>query len=223
MCVYTVCMLLPFIRTSQPSRHFIYCIYGSLSDSPVYIKPVYFHPSLWIIPELQQRSPVYWRYSVSPLPYVFYVMALSFMDELYEMWEPVCLCGKIINLSVSLLACLWIVVQQRDRNQFRNNWSGTGKAAAGLPGIQHHKKKIHPISPSSSRHLDDWSSPRERWMEESVEEIVFERCCNDSHGDSTRHAPLPPMVRLCPCQGHCESIFKWQNSVCRALSTWPQS
>ncbi len=42
----SMCVLWAFIRTSQLSREFIYCTHGSLSDSQVYIKPVYFHPPL---------------------------------------------------------------------------------------------------------------------------------------------------------------------------------
>lgn len=52
LCVY-VCECdfigasLPFIRTSQPLQTFHFRdIYGSISDSLVYIQPVYFQPSL---------------------------------------------------------------------------------------------------------------------------------------------------------------------------------
>ncbi len=47
-----MCVLWAFIRTSQLSGEFIYCIHGSLPDSRVYIKPVYFLQPLRIIPEL---------------------------------------------------------------------------------------------------------------------------------------------------------------------------
>lgn len=100
-----ICVLLPFIRGSQLSGDFIYSIRGSLSDSSVYIKAVYFYPLLSIIPEVQQqRSPH------SPLPYIANVTALSLLNEIRSGSRPACLCGKLHRLPY---VCLCIVIAQQ--------------------------------------------------------------------------------------------------------------
>lgn len=80
-------------------------------------RSVYFHPSLWIIPELQLCSPLRWCETLrSPLTNISNEVILSFTDELREL---VCLCGKLINLSFCLAclpACLCVVVRQSKIN-----------------------------------------------------------------------------------------------------------
>lgn len=143
------------------------------------------------------------------------------MDELYEMWEPLWEDNQPVCLPACLPAFELLFSKETEIN-FATIGAGQRRQQQDCLESNTTRKRFIQYRRRQD-HLDDWSSLRERWMEERVEEIVFERCCNDSHGDSTRHAQLPPMVHLRPCQGHCESILKLQNSVCRGLSTWPQS
>lgn len=116
----------------------------------VYIKPIYFHPSLWIIPELAPRSPLCWRETLSsPLPNISNEVILSFRDEI---WEPVCLCGKLINLSFCLLACLPLFSCLK--SIFCNNCSRTMKTAVDclapnttkMKFIQYHSHQSYTLS-----------------------------------------------------------------------------
>lgn len=109
MWVYTV-YVIPFIRASQP----------------VYIRPVYFHPSLWIIPELQQRSPVRsmrWRVA-SPLRSrchgaLFYGWAGWAVEARLPLWEadqPVCL-PACLPLSCCSAKTPKSILQQLERHK----------------------------------------------------------------------------------------------------------
>lgn len=182
LCIFlylSIYVLVPFIRTSKPSRHFIYCIYGSLSDSPVCIKPVYFHPSLRIIPEVQQRSP---SAVVRLLSYTFSMWCSFLLKGWDEIWEPVSLCGELINLS----ACLCIVVQQRLKS-ISQQLQQDSKSCSRLPRTHTQKK-------NSLSSMWFWSFLQEHWMEEKVKEIVFEYGAitqGRQDSDFTLHAPLP--------------------------------
>lgn len=103
-----VCVLSLYQNLWLP-RHFIYCIYVLLSDSSVYTKPVYFRPCYGIIPELQQRSPLYGLSSLLYLPHISDLVIICVIDEI---WEAFCFSRRKIQLHVGF--CCFISGALRD-------------------------------------------------------------------------------------------------------------
>lgn len=112
-------LLWAFIRTSQSSRHFIYSIYASLSDSPVYTEPVYFQPSLGVISKLQQRSPLCRRETrrSAVLCLLSHTLSMQWSFLLRIRWD-LGGCLPFFGSQSNPSACLCIVVQQRLKTIF---------------------------------------------------------------------------------------------------------
>lgn len=160
------------------------------------------HPSLWIIPELQPRL-------LSPLPIRSQCNDPSFLwTSRDEMWEPVCLCGRLINLSVCSLArppsdCCSAKTPKSILQQLEEDRRSSGR----LPSTPNAARKKFIQYRRADTGLGSGSTGWKRAWKKFYSKVAAMTQKLQDRGDSTQHAPLAPMVHLRPCQGRCESIF----------------
>lgn len=109
------------------------------------------------------------------------------MDELYEMWEPLWEDNQPVCLPACLPAFELLFSKETEIN-FATIGAGQRRQQQDCLESNTTRKRFIQYRRRQD-HLDDWSSLRERWMEERVEEIVFEGAA------MTRTVTLPSMRR----------------------------